>query len=224
MQHPQLVESQGRASAALMNKDHAFTVLVDHDGDLAITSTTMSNTTNNASTSLSSSNTIKAARSKLLSAFDQPSTHGHSSQPFQSALVAVEVPNMGRMAIHRNEALQIKGVSEQSYRPADTASSSGSSSSSAGLSAESISTYQTSVAQPEEETLDSSIHSYLTDPHSESEVKEGLRNNHNRHASLLSIMREATANLPRSTNAQSSINASLLDLDPLSNDKYKPRL
>lgn len=224
MQHPQLVESQGRASAALMNKDYAFTVLVDHDGDLAITSTTMSNTTNNASTSLSSPNTIKASRSKLLSAFDQPSMHSHSSQPFQSALVAVEVPNMGRMAIHRNEALQIKGVSEQSYRPADTASSSGSSSSSAGLSAESVSTNLTSIAQPEEETLDSSIHSFLTDPHSESEIKEGLRNNHNRHASLLSIMREATANLPRRINVQSPINASLLDLDTISNDKYKPRL
>ncbi|PWN35564.1 uncharacterized protein FA14DRAFT_154978 [Meira miltonrushii] len=214
MQHPQLVESQGRASAALMNKGHAFTVLVDHDGDLAITS--MSN--NNATTSLSSPNTIKASRSKLMSAFNQ------SSQPYQSALIAVEVPNMGRMAIHRNEALQINGVQEQSSRPADTASSSGSSSSSAGLSAESLSTNQTSVTQPEDDTFDSSIHSFLTDPHSENNSKEGLKSSHDRHASLLAIMREATANLPRSTPAQSSKTAALLDIDTLSNDRYKPRL
>lgn len=225
MQHPQLIESQGRASAAMMNKDHSISVLIDHDGDLAITSTTMSNTINHASTSFSSPNAIKASRTKLLSAFDHSPQYDQKSQsPFRSALVAVDVPNMGRMAIHRDEALQIKGVTDQNSRPTDSASSSGRSCSSAGLSAESASTQHTSVTQPEDDIFDTSIQSYLTDPHCDNETKDGQRNSNNRHASLLAVMREATADLPRSKKLHSSSSAAMLDFDTVINKKYKPRL
>lgn len=177
-QQPQLVNAQGRASIG-MGGASTSNALLDHDGDLAITSTRLQS---------QFAISTKPACTDLLAAFDtQEPVPGGSS-----TLIAVEVPNMGRMIVHRAEALQIHGLMASVSQPSDSQSSASSSDSSAGLSIESRASSSTTVSHTGDPSprlpLDARFVSNST-----SGKQAGIASS----ATIVDIMRHATAGLRR---------------------------